>query len=396
MHFQEKLIEVQKSLIQHRLDGWLLYDFRRTNPLCCNFLDIPSDKLVTRRFFYWIPKHGVPVKILSILEPRTLDHLPGVEWFYRTWHELESFLFSILAVDSHVAMEYSPYNSLPVISKVDAGTIELVKKTGAQIVSSANILQKYTSVLSQEQAESHFYAAEALIEIAHNTWDFIKKSIRSKKAISEFDVQQHMLKQIQERECVTEHPPICAVNEHSADPHYEPALKHSKTIHADDFILIDLWCKQKAPQSIYADIAQVGIAASKPLDLQQKVFDIVKSARNRATDYIRKHYEKGELVQGWQVDQLCRDYINEKGYGDFFIHRTGHNIGQEVHGAGANLDNLETHDFRSLLPGTCFSVEPGIYLPDQFGVRLEYDIYLEPNHKIKITGGIQEEIICLL
>lgn len=380
--FDKKLREVQQTLKEQNIEGWLLYDYKHSNTLAHEFLEIPSEKHVTRRFLYWIPKIGEPIKIVPLIEPYTLDHLPGVKWFYRSWTELERLIFSITTESTNIAMEYSSLNSLPSVSKVDAGTIELIQKSGAKVVSSANILQKYTSVLSPTQLKSHFEAAKLLETIVDKTWTFILS-----KTVTEYDVQQFMLNEMITQGYITDHPPICAVNAHSADPHYSPEKSNSKQIHPGDFILLDLWCKKDHPDAIYADIARVGVLG-KPTARQQEIFEIVKKAREMAISFISSK----KSIQAWEVDQQCRDYITKAGYGEFFIHRTGHNIGKEVHGPGANLDNFETHDFRELLPGTCFSVEPGIYLPQEFGVRLEYDVYLTPTREIQITGGIQEKI----
>lgn len=395
MSFERKLIEVQQLLKEHAIDGWLLYDYRGSNPLACTFLELPAGIILSRRFFYWIPQRGEPVKIVSSIEPHTLDHLPGTILLYRTWEELESVLESILDGQATIAMEYSPYNALPSVSKVDAGTLELVKRNGLQVVSSASMLQKYTSVWTPEQFQLHLKAADLLSHIIDKTWRFIAKAIQAHDSLTEYQVQQFMLHEIHAHGFVTDHSPICAVNAHSADPHYEPHEKHSSFIQRGDFILLDVWCKKDVPHAVYADIARVGVLADKPTALQQKIFDIVKEARDKATEKIRIAYENKRPIQGWEVDQCCRDIIEQSGYGDFFIHRTGHSIGGQVHGSGANLDNYETHDFRELLSGTCVSVEPGIYLPEQFGIRLEYDVYLDPIGKLIITGGIQQEITCL-
>lgn len=392
MKFENKLKEVQKDLLEQGVDGWLLYDYRHSNPLAYTFLEMPPGKLLTRRFFYWIPKKGEPIKIVSFIEPRALDHLPGVKWLYRDWRELEQFLFSFACENIHILMEYSPYNALPNVSKLDGGMMELISKRGAKVVSSANILQRYTSVWTQEQFESHLFAAAALERVVEKTWAFIEHSLQSETPLNEYQIQQFMLHAIEAAGCYTNDWPTCALNAHSADPHYYPQPDSACPIRRGDFILLDLWCKKKAAHSVYADITRVGVAASYPNSQQQEVFNIVKEARNRATLFIKQHYENKKCLQAWQVDQICRDFIHSTGYGEYFVHRTGHNLGEEVHGPGANLDNLETHDYRELLPGTAFTIEPGIYLPQQFGVRLEYDVYLYPTGKVLITGGVQEEL----
>jgi len=395
MEFENKLKEVQQSLIEQQIDGWLIFDYRRSNPLAFTILEISPSQMVTRRFFYWIPQKGNPIKIVPLIEPYTLDHLPGHTWFYKGWQELERFLFSIAVEAKKIAMEYSPYNSLPNVSKVDAGTIELIRKTGAEVVSSANILQRYTSVWTPAQLQSHLTAAHVLEEIVDQTWTYIERSLQMKESLDEYKVQQFMLQAMDQKGCYAADWPTCAVNVHSADPHYHPTAGAALPIFIGDFILLDLWCKQKGPHAVYADITRVGVAAPQPTEKQQNVFNIVKGARDLGTAMIKDHYENHRPLQGWQVDQVCRDFIQKAGFGNYFIHRTGHNIGEDVHGPGANLDNLETHDYRELLAGTCFSVEPGIYLPDEFGVRLEYDIYLDPVGQMRITGGIQEQLVCL-
>jgi Xaa-Pro aminopeptidase len=396
MKFEAKLKEVQASLVQEGMTGWLLFDFRRSNPLACNFLEIPPEKMLTRRFFYWIPQRGDPIKIVSLIEPFSLNHLPGVTYFYREWQEMERLLLPLALENTKIAMEYSPYNALPTISKIDAGTVELIRRMGVEVVSSANILQRYTSIWTSEQLKSHLAAAKVLESIVDRAWAFIERSLFLHHPVDEYQVQQFMLQAMHEEGCQTADWPTCAVNAHSADPHYHPEARESYPIRKGDFILLDLWCKQQqTPQAVYADITRVGVAALKPTEKQQEIFNIVKHARDQATLLIKDSYENHRPLQGWQVDQACRDVIKEAGYGDYFIHRTGHNIGEDVHGPGANLDNFETHDDRQLLPGTAFSVEPGIYLPQQFGVRLEYDIYLDLAGKVCITGGIQKELVCL-
>lgn len=392
MTFENKLCQVQVQLVENGMDGWLLFDYHRSNPLAHAFLEIPPDKMATRRFFYWIPKDGDPIKIVSSVEPFTLDHLPGQKWTYRGWQDLQRLLFSIASNNRTIAMEYSPCNALPSLSKVDAGMIELMRKGGAVIASSGNILQSYTSVWTEEQLKSHMKAACALDEIVERAWVFIEQSLQFNAPIDEYKVQQFMLESMQKKGCVTADPPICAAGVHSADPHYQPSLAHASPIRPGDFILLDLWCKQNVPHAVYADITRAGVASAKPALVHEQIFEIVKCARDAATAMIKGHHESRRPLQGWQADQACRTYIQEAGFGDYFIHRTGHNIGEDVHGAGANLDNLETHDDRELLLGTGFSVEPGIYLPGEFGVRLEYDIYLDPHGPLRITGGVQTEL----
>lgn len=389
------LEQVQSSLKQLQLDGWLLYDFRRSNDLACHFLEIPAINILTRRFFYWIPAVGNPVQIVHRIERGVLSHLPGECYSYTTWQELEGVLGNLLKGKKQIAMEYSPRGALPTVSKIDGGTLELVREQGVEVMSSANLLQQFTTVWSQEQYQTHIKAAERLDQIAELTWRWIASCLQSGVMVDESAVQSFILKEIEVDYCM-EGLPICAVNEHSSDPHYSPMPSKSKKIQSEDFILIDLWCKKNCPQAVYADITRVAVAASVPTSRQIEIFSIVKRAQEETFIWIADCYKKGKEIKGWEADQKCREVIIHAGYGEFFIHRTGHNIGCQDHGHGANLDNLETRDERLLLPGTCFSIEPGIYLPGEFGVRLEYDVYLDPSGEARIHGGIQKEIVCLL
>lgn len=392
MDFEGILNEVQGSLAERGLDGWLLADDHGHNTPAYEFLQIPPGKMTTRRFFYWIPVSGDPVKVIPKIEPYTLDHIPGRKELYRSWQEMEKALEVILKGKRKIYMEYSPRHALPNVSRVDAGLVDLIRAFGAEVVSSVELLQKYTSVLSDEQMDMHRKAAQILSDIVDETWSYIAKGLVEQIPLTEYMVQQFMLKQMSLRECITADPPICAVNAHSADPHYSLKESGSFQIRKGDFILLDLWCKLDQPHAVYGDITRVGIANAIPTVKQKEVFAIVKAAQDAATKLIQKRFEAKELVQGWEVDQVCRDVITEAGYGDFFIHRTGHSIGCEVHSSGANLDNLETHDVRNILPGSCFSIEPGIYLPGDFGIRLEYDVCVGRDGRVTVTGGSQDKI----
>jgi Xaa-Pro dipeptidase len=293
-------------------------------------------------------------------------------------------------------MEYSPRNAIPYISKVDAGTVDLVRSFGIEVVSSADLLQVFTSEWSEDQFHLHLEAAEVLDDTVSKAWDLIAYSLASNRPISEYDVQQFILTEFSQQNCLCEDPPICAVNAHSADPHYTPNAHNSTPIKPNDFILIDLWCKKKAPRAVYADITRVGVAAAQATAKQQHIFEIVRDARDAAMEFIESRLKQGIPVRGWEVDHVCRMMIQTAGYGEFFTHRTGHNIGEKDHGDGANIDNFETKDTRLLLPKTCFSIEPGIYLPEEFGVRLEHDVYIEADGRsVKVTGGLPTEIFCL-
>lgn len=393
----EKLEDIQHNLWKWGLDGWLLYDFRRSNELACQFLGIRPEQLLTRRFFYWIPAKGQPAKIVQAIESKVLDHLPGDALRYSTWQELQAALARVLSgskkVAKKVAMEYSPQNALPAVSRVDAGTVELVRSLGVEVVSSANLLQRK---LSEAQISSHLEAADALDAIAEETWEWIARSLDASKPLNEYDVQQFILERFAFHGCVSDDPPICAINEHSADPHYSPQKEGASLIEKGDFVLIDLWCRKKGEGTVYADITRVAVAAEQATEKQQKIFSIVKEAQDAATQLVRERFKEKQALQGWEVDQAARDVIQRAGYGAYFVHRTGHNIAERDHGPGTHMDNFETRDDRFVTPSSCFSIEPGIYLPGEFGVRLEYDILVHEDGRCQVTGGIQGQIARLL
>lgn len=396
MDWNNRLQEAQQQLQNQQIDGWLLYDFQGINGLARNFLQIPSEMLTTRRFFYWIPAKGVPVKVLHKIEPHVLDGLPGKPLIYLKWQELEAALGSILSGAKRVAMEFSPRCAIPYLSKVDAGMVDLVRSFDVEVLSSAPLLQTYTSTLTSEQLQSHLDAADFLDKLAEKTWNKISDAMRKGQRLCEYEVRQFMAQEFLAHGYVSEGMPICAVNAHSADPHFEPAKEGSAEIKRGDFILIDLWCKKSASWAIYGDITRVAVADDHPTERQQEIYSLVRKAQKAATDFVIGRYGKGESIKGFEVDQLCRSVIEEGGYGQYFTHRTGHNIHTKDHGPGAHIDSLETLDLRELIPHTCFSIEPGIYLPGEFGIRQEYDLYLGDEGEVQITGGIQDEIVTLL
>jgi len=390
--WDQKIKKVQKRLQSAGWDGWLLYDFRRTNDLACRFLEIPSEVLLTRRFFYWIPAEGETTKIVNRMESLPLSHASGHVRAYSSYVELEEQLKKTLKGCRKIAMEYSHLGAIPVVSKVDAGTIELIRSFGVEVESSADILQE-SSVWTDEQLKGHIFAGSVLQQSVEDAWELIKKAIERSENIDEADVQAFLLSNFERHGCVVEDPPICAVNANSADPHYIPTKKTAAPIKRGDFLLIDVSCKKNLPQAVFADITRVAVIGTKPDIKQQNIFEIVKKARDAALTLIKKRLKANLPIEGWEVDQVCREEMIKAGYGKFFIHRTGHNIGERVHGDGANIDNFETKDYRRLLPGTCFSIEPGIYLPGEFGIRLEDDIFLNKDGvSMQITKGMQTKI----
>jgi Xaa-Pro dipeptidase len=395
MNLLEKIADVQKRLREEGIDGWLIYDFHRINPLGDLFLEITEEQSLTRRFFYWIPKQGEPVKLVHVIEPYALDHCPGVKKVYLKWQTLEALLKEITRGCRKIAMEYSPRNAVPYLSKVDGGVIDLVRENQITVVSSGSFLQYYTCVWDEQQLKSHLFAADLLDKTASNVWSWIAEHLKKGRKITEYDVQQYMMKEFSEHDCMTDHAPNCSVNAHSASPHYTPLKNNAAEIKKGDFILIDLWCKQNKPRAVFGDITRVAVAAEKATEKQKEIFHLVRAAQRAATDFIAERYAKGETTFGFEADDAARSVIQRAGYEDFFTHRTGHNIHTDVHGPGTNLDNLETNDNRPLVPGTCCSVEPGIYLPTEFGIRLEHDLFLPEGNTILITGGIEDELTTL-
>lgn len=388
-----KIKLAQEYLRKLGIDGWLLYDFARSNELLYLFLELPHNRTFRRRFFYWIPAVGDPVKIVHAIEPHILDQWPGEKKIYSSWIDFQKELGSVLKGKSKIAMEYSPNNAIPYVSRVDGGTIDLVRSFGVEVVSSAPFLPYFTAVLTKKQAESHIRAGELLDRLVQEAWDWIAKNID--QGITEYDAQQKILKDFAKHGLFTDSPPNVSVNANSADPHYFVDEKSAAKINRGDFILIDMWAKVDRPDAVYADITRVGVAAKHPSAKQQEIFAIVHKAQKAATDFVKNRFLEGRPPLGFEIDDVARKVITDAGYGSYFTHRTGHNIGIELHGSGAHLDNLEMHDVRPILPNTCFSVEPGIYFEGEFGIRLEYDVYVDEKGKVMIIGGSQEEIICL-
>ncbi len=387
----EKLIStIQNELKQQGLDGWLFYDFHRSNTIAYNLLAIPTQTMITRRFFYFIPQVGKAQIIHHFMEAACFSHLPGDRRPYLSWQEYERHLEDVLRDSSVIAMEYSSAN--PYISKVDAGTMDLVRRHVSQVQSSEHLVSRCQKPWTQEQIDSHFFAAKVLDETVSLVWETIHSALKEGREIRESDIQNFILQEFDRKDCCTEDPPICAVNANSAQAHYLPTRGNDSAIRKGDFILIDLWCKRKRDMSIYADITRVAIADTQASSKHNEVFAVVKGARDATFSYLKEKIAKQQQVRGCDLDLVCRKFIEDAGYGPYFIHRTGHDIDCELHGPGTHLDSLEIIDTRCLLPGSCFSIEPGIYLEGEFGIRLEYDVCYDFNGDVSITGGEQKEI----
>lgn len=391
------LKKIQNIIKTMELDGWLMYDFRGSNDLALSILNISKDSHLTRRFFYFIPGEGEPKKIVNAIEAGHLDHLPGNKFTYSNHSSLSNHLKNVLKNSKNIAMEYSPQNAIPYVSKVDGGTIEQIKSLGLNIKSSGDLISMFAAVWNKDQYEENKPVASALTDIVQKAFSYIKQSYNKKITLTEYDVQQFIMKEFNERNYYTDFPPIVGVNENSANPHYAPTKNIYKKINEGDFVLIDLWAKVNKETSVWSDITWVGFMGEKIPGKYVKIFNIVAEARDSAFDLISDRFKESKEVRGYEADDAARKVISDAGYGEYFIHRTGHSITTELHGSGAHLDNYETKDERLLLPSTSFSIEPGIYLTGDFGVRSEIDVYISPSGEVIATGGDrQREIIPIL
>lgn len=390
------LASIQAALQQFGFDGWLLMDFRGSNVLARRVLDLETRHPQSRRLFYFIPAKGAPRKLVHRIESAALDHLPGEKTIYLKWQELEAGLASLVAGSQRVALEYSPRNGNPYISRVDAGTVEVLKATGVEVASSGDLIQLFEAAWSEEQWQMHLEANQHTTAAYDMVWKFIAAAIRAGRTIRETTVQQLIMDHFARHGMTTYAPPIIGVNAHSGDPHYAPEVGHDAEITAGDFVLVDLWAKLDRPGGVYSDLTRVGFVGTEVPPKYEEIFRIVAQARDTAIELVRSSFASKTPLRGWQVDRACRAVIEAAGYGEYFCHRTGHSIGQETHGNGANIDDLETHDERLLLPRTCFSIEPGIYLPE-FGVRSEVDVYIGADGQVHVTGGpLQTKVVPIM
>src|SRR5216684_4413564 len=355
---------IQSDLKAAKLQGWLFYDFRGRDPIALRILKLPPG-MRTRRWFYFVPAKGTPKKLVHKIESESLAALPGETFYYAGQDELRKNLATILRGAKHVAMQYSPKNEIPYVAMVDAGTIELVRSAGASVD-----------------------------RIVREAFQLAAKGVRENKPLTEFDLKQWILRQFDAAGLMTEEGPDIAVNAHASDPHYGPVAGKSSPIREGDLLLLDVWAKTKSPGSVYYDVTWTAFLGAKVPEKYAKVFRVVCEARDNAVALIRSSIAAGKPLQGWQVDKAARAVIEKAGYGKYFFHRTGHSIGESVHGNGVNMDGMETHDVRHLIPGTCNSIEPGIYLPE-FGIRSEVNVYIG-EREARVTGAVQQEILPLL
>jgi len=388
---------IQAALRDAGHDGWLFYDHHHRDPIAESILGLDPKAHITRRWYYYVPADGEPRKLVHRIEQGRLDLLPGTKGLYSSWLELAAGLEALLGGARQIAMQYSPNNAIMYISMVDAGTVEFLRSLGKQIVSSADLVSQFEAVLNEEQVATHTIAQQAIDRIVEEGWKEIGRRLRPpsgsgrRGGLTEFDHMQWLSKAMRSEGLVWENGPNVSVNANSSDSHYEPTQDRSAAIKDGDFLLIDIWGRIDEPNSVFYDITWTGVVGREPSEREKSVFAIVSKARDAAVAVVESAFAEGRSICGYEADDAARGVIYGAGYGRYFTHRTGHNIGREIHGPGAHLDNLETHDERHLLPYTCFSVEPGIYLPE-FGVRSEVDM-MTSDAKAWVTGKIQRELV---
>jgi Xaa-Pro aminopeptidase len=390
-----QLDAIQAALREQKMDAWLFYDHHHRDPIAYRILGLPENAHVTRRWYYLVPAEGEPRKLVHRIEAGRLDLLPGSKGVYSSWQELDAGLAAMVAPYQRIAMQYSPRNAIMYVSLVDAGTVEVLRALGKTVVSSADLVSRFEAVLSDEQIASHYEAQAALDEILAEGFREIGRRVRPDSGeaahVTEYDMVLWFQEAMRRADLTWENGPNVSVNENSADSHYEPVGESAKAIREGDFVLIDIWARKNRPATCYYDITWTGVVGREPSAREQQVFEIVKAARNAAVNAVADAFESRQPIAGWQADDAARAVIAQAGFGEFFTHRTGHNIGNILHGNGAHLDNLETHDERLILPNTCFSVEPGIYL-EGFGIRSEVNVMATAG-RAAATGRVQQELV---
>ena len=385
---------IQKALQTHEIGGWLFYDIDQRCPVSYRVLGLSAEGHTSRRWFYLIPAVGEPIGLVHRVESTKLNSLPGKLCHYLSWRELEERLKEMLAGMETVAMQYSKMAAIPSVSFVDGGTVELIQSLGVEVVTSADLVQEFEATINDEGYESHLRAAAKIQQIKDEAFALVKKHIESGKEITEYELQQWIVAQFDEKglDCMG-HFPIVGVNDHPADPHFEPTKENALPINKGCSLLIDLWAKEKKAGSIFYDITWCAYVGPEVPKKYEEIFSIVVAARDAALKLIKERFAQSKALRGYEVDDACRAVVASAGYGQQFIHRTGHSIGETVHGCGANMDNLETKDERLLLPSTCFSIEPGIYLPGHMAVRSEINVFITKDKEIVVAGDMQRELV---
>ncbi|HSN75376.1 MAG TPA: Xaa-Pro peptidase family protein [Anaerolineae bacterium] len=387
---------IQTLLAEAGLDGWLLFDFRGMNPIAASIAPLPAQAMFSRRWAYWIPVQGEPQWLVHAIELAPFRDWPVQPRSYVRWQELEAQLQAMLGGARRIAMEYSPRCAIPYVSRVDGGTLEMIRGLGVEVVSSADLVQAVEARLSPAQIDGHRRAAAALLRIKDEAFAHVAEALRLGQPVTEYSVQQWIAARLAEANLVADHDPIVAVNAHAADPHYIPTAQRHASIQVGDLLLLDLWARETTPDAIMGDITWVALCSNSVPPRYQHICNVVAEARDAAVAFIQDEMAAGRPVRGCDADDVCRGVIERAGYGRYFIHRTGHSLGSAGHGNGAHLDNLETNDTRRLLPATAFTIEPGIYLPGDFGVRLEIDVLVHESSIEITTLPLQQEIVALL
>jgi Xaa-Pro aminopeptidase len=386
------LATIQAALRERNIDAWLFYDHHHRDPIAYRVLGLPEGTMVTRRWFYLIPADGEPTKLVHKIEAGRLDALPGKKLQYAAWQELFDGVKAMLTNHRDIAMQYSPNNLVFYISLVDGGTLDLVRGLGKNVVSSGDLVAQFEATWSEAQIKSHFAAREAVDAITAAAFQEIGRRVRD-GGTDEYAIQQWLLEAFRRENLVTDDPPVVAVNANSGDPHYEPRRESCKPIREGDFVLLDIWGKKNILDAVYYDITWTGVVGKSPSDRQREIFQVVRDARDAGVKIVQEAVAAQRPIAGWEVDKAVRGHIKKAGFGEYFIHRTGHSIGVQVHANGANMDDLETHDERQIMPNSGFSIEPGIYLPE-FGVRSEVNVLVRPG-SAEVTGKIQTEIVTI-
>ncbi len=383
--------EIQEALKEAGLDGWLFYDHHERDPLAYRILGFSAARIPTRRWYYLIPAAGEPRALVHRIEPNMLDAVPGSRAMYSSWQTQLEGLTQMLGGCRRVAMQYSPNNAVPYVSMVDAGTVELIRGLGVEVASSADLIQLFEARWSARQLETHREAGRRVDGVRRAAFGEIGARLGRGEVVTEFAIKGFILDGFEKEGMITDHGPIVGVNQNAANPHYEPTAEIHSPIGRGDVVLIDLWAKlAREPEAVYYDVTWTGFTGVAPAEVE-KIFGIVAGARDAAISFVEAGAAAGKSMAGYEVDDAARGFIAAAGYGEWFVHRPGHSIGRDVHGTGANMDNLETHDERRLIPRTCFSIEPGIYL-DRFGIRSEVNMYVGDG-KAEVTGEVQRALV---
>jgi Xaa-Pro aminopeptidase len=385
---------IQRALREDGLDGWLWFDFRGSNPIARKLAGLEgSGKMTTRRWYYLVPAEGDPRGLVHAIERFNLDQLPGRIETYSGRESLTAGLDALLAGRRRIAMEYSAGCAIPYLSRVDAGTIEAVRDRGVEVVGSGDLVQRFEARWSDEQVAMHRQASESLYRIKDRTFAEAARRLRDGIAMTELDLQRLMLQWFAEEGLVADSTPNVSAQENAGNPHYHPSEAKFRAINRDEVLLLDLWGKLDRPESVYADITWVAFTGREIPTHVARAFDTIVRARDAAIGLVQRALRAGTDLRGWQVDRAAREVLQAAGYSKEIWHRTGHSLGQEVHGNGANIDDYETHDDRRVLAGTGFTIEPGLYF-DTFGVRTEINVVVTESDA-QVTGPLQVRLLPL-